>query len=159
MILDRVENADLYRSMGANIATALDYLRQTDFAQTPDGRYELDGGDVYAVVRRYRPGPIAEAVWEAHRQYIDVQYVAAGSERMGYAPLCNQLTIQKAYDPEGDYLTCNAKGDFFEIGAGGFAIFGPQDLHAPGVAIDGPEASGEVCKVVVKCRVAESRDS
>ena len=52
MILDRLENAGLYRPLGAKIALALDYLGRTDFSQVADGRYELDGDEVFSVVQR-----------------------------------------------------------------------------------------------------------
>jgi len=153
MILDRLENAGLYRPMGANIALSLDYLRRTDFSQMPSGRHEVDGDRVWAVVQRYRPKPPAQAVWEAHRQYIDVQYVAAGTERMSYAPLGDGLSVRQAYDAQKDAILFDANGEFFTMSAGDFAIFAPHDVHAPGLATDPPEGSAEVCKVVMKCRV------
>ena len=172
MILDRLENADLYRPMGANIASALDYLRRTDFAQIAVGRHDVDGDRVFAIVQRYRPKPLAQIVWEAHRQYIDVQYLAAGSERMGYQPLADGLSVRQPYDPQKDAILFNADGQLFTMSAGDFAIFAPCDVHAPGLAIDladdSPTLKGtvpfsptrksgqspaEVCKVVVKCRV------
>jgi len=153
MILDRLENAGLYRPMGANIALALDYLRRTDFSQMPVGRHEVDGDRVFAIVQRYRPKPLAQIVWEAHRQYIDVQYVAAGIERMGYVPLGDGLTVQQPYDAQKDAILFDAAGNLFTMSAGDFAIFAPHDVHAPGLATDLPEGSAEVCKVVMKCRV------
>ena len=154
MILDRLENAGLYRPLGKEIALALDYLCRTDFSQTPNGRYELDADRVFALVQRYRPKPLAEARWEAHRQYVDVQYVVQGFERIGYTPLVDGLPVQQAYDSQKDVVFYNAKGDFLTVSAGSFAIFTPHDVHAPGVASDLAEAASEVCKVVVKCRVA-----
>jgi len=153
MILDRLENAGLYRPMGANIALALDYLRRTDFSQMPVGRHEVDGDRVFAIVQRYRPKPLAQIVWEAHRQYIDVQYVAAGIERMGYVPLGDGLTVRQPYDAQKDAILFDAAGNLFTMSAGDFAIFAPHDVHAPGLATDLPEGSAEVCKVVMKCRV------
>jgi YhcH/YjgK/YiaL family protein len=152
MILDRLENAALYRPLGARIALALDYLGRTDFSRIPDGRYELDGDRVYAVVQRYRPRPLAEARWEAHRQYIDVQFMAEGVERIGYAPLGGALPVERAYDAEKDVVLFSAEGDFFTVRAGDFAIFYPTDVHAPCLAGETPAAI-DVCKVVVKCRV------
>jgi biofilm protein TabA len=153
MILDRLENAELYRPLGKRIALALDYLRRTDFSRTPDGRYDLDANQVFAIVSRYRPKPLVEARWEAHRQYVDVQYVAEGIERMGYAPLSDGVIIRQAYDPQKDLVFYDAQGDFFHVAAGSFAIFAPNDVHAPGLAADPSEGSENVCKVVVKCRV------
>ena len=170
MILDRLENADLYRAIGANIAAALDYLRRTDFSQMPVGRHEVDGDRVFAIVQRYRPKPLAQIVWEAHRQYIDVQCLAAGSERMGYLPLADSLSVRQPYDPQKDAVLFDADGQLFTMSPGDFAIFAPGDVHAPGLAIDSADAAlkgtvpfsltrksgqspAEVCKVVMKCRV------
>ena len=140
-------------ALGADVALAFDYLRRTDFSQLPEGRYELDGDRVYAMVQRYQPKPLAEALWEAHRRYLDVQYLVEGSERMGCAPLCDGLPVQQDYDPQKDAALYHADGEFFVIHAGSFAIFTPHDVHVPGLAVDGPDVSGRVCKVVVKCRL------
>jgi YhcH/YjgK/YiaL family protein len=153
MILDRLENAGLYRSMGANIASALDFLRRTGFSQMPVGRHEVDGDRVFAIVQRYRPKPLAQIVWEAHRRYVDVQYIAAGAERMGYAPLGDGLSVRQPYDAEKDAILFDAAGQLFTMLPGDFAIFAPCDVHAPGLATDLPDGAAEVCKVVMKCRV------
>jgi YhcH/YjgK/YiaL family protein len=153
MILDRLENAKLYRPLSAHIMLALDYLRRTDFSQLPAGRQEVHGDRVWAIVQRYRPKPLDQIAWEAHRQYIDVQYVAVGTERMGYVPLDEGLTVRQAYDVQKDAILFDAAGDLFTLSAGGFAIFTPYDVHAPGLARDLPESAAEVCKVVMKCRV------
>ncbi|MHB1035641.1 MAG: YhcH/YjgK/YiaL family protein [Pirellulales bacterium] len=152
MILDRLENACLYRRLGARIAAAFDYLCATDFRQLLDGRYELDGDRLFAMVQRYVTRPPSAAKWEAHRQYVDVQYVVEGVERIGYAPLVDGLPVVEAYDAAKDLAFFDAGGDLVTVRAGSFAIFTPQDLHAPGLAA---ESSGpaEVRKVVVKCRV------
>jgi biofilm protein TabA len=153
MILDRLTNAEFYRPLGPRIASALDYLGRTPFWDTPDGRYELDAANVYAIVSRYQPKPPADAVWEAHRQYIDVQYVAEGVEQIGYAPLRDGLSVRTPYDEKKDSILYDAAGCFFDVPEGSFAIFTPGDVHAPGVAAGLNEAVSRVCKVVVKCRL------
>jgi len=153
MILDRIENAMMYRSVGARVSAALNYLRRTDFSSLPEGRHELDGDRLFAIVQRYPTKPPEEARWEAHRKYLDVQYVVEGVERMGYAPLAPEMPIQQAYDPAKDLVFFSTAGDLFEVGAGGFAIFAPQDVHAPGLAAGDPPVPGEVLKVVIKCRL------
>jgi biofilm protein TabA len=154
MILDCLEYAGLYRPLTPRIAAALDYLSRTDFSKLPLGRHEIDGDRVYAMVsRNNKLKPISEAVWEAHQQYIDVQYVAEGIEQMGYAALRDGLPVKKAYDAKDDYALYDAKGDFFQVKAGSFAIFAPHDVHAPGLAAGSAEAAKEVLKIVVKCRV------
>ncbi|MHB8969865.1 MAG: YhcH/YjgK/YiaL family protein [Pirellulaceae bacterium] len=155
MILDRLDHASMYRALGADIARAFDYLQQTNFRDVPDGRYELDGERLFALVLRYPPKPLDQAMWEAHRRYLDIQYVVAGSERMGYTSLCDELPVRQPYDPQKDIVFFEAAGDWVEVPAGSFAIFAPHDVHAPGLAAKRPEASAQVCKVVVKCQVRE----
>ena len=155
MILDRLEHADFYRPLGERIAAALDYLRQTRFEDLADGRHELDGDRLVAIVQRYRPKPVAEARWEAHRHYIDVQYVAEGCERIGFTLLRHDLPVREPYDPHKDVVFFDATGDLLAVSAGSFAIFTPHDVHAPSLLADSSEATRQVCKVVVKCRIGD----
>ncbi len=153
MILDRLDNASMYRSLGPEIAAALDYLRQADFSEVPDGRHELDGERLFVIVQQYQTKPVAEAMWEAHRQYVDVQYVVQGAERIGYASLRDNLPVRRPYDAQKDLIFYDTAGDFFALQAGDFAIFTPHDIHAPGLALTPSGALAAVRKAVVKCRV------
>ena len=157
MNLDRLENAGFYHSLGPGLKRAFEYLARTDFVQVPDGRYPLDGDELFAIVQRYQPKPLAAAMWEAHRKYIDVQYVAEGIERMGYAPLDDRLPVRQDYDPQRDLVFYDAQGDLFEVPAGLFVIFTPQDVHAPSLASGQADPAQPVCKVVVKCPADSSR--
>jgi biofilm protein TabA len=154
MILDRLENKNIYRPISDEIAVALDYLGKTDFSALPTGRQEIDGDRIYAVVLRYQPKTLAEAKAEAHRRYIDVQFVAKGIERMGYANLRPDLPECQPYNADKDCVLFDTIGDLLEVTAGSFAIFWPQDVHTPCIAPARPEDLAEVVKVVVKCRVS-----
>src|SRR5690348_12709817 len=77
MIFDRIENANLYQNLSPRIAAALKALRDTDLASRKPGKYELDGENLFAMVHHYDTRTLAKSVWEAHRNYIDVQYVAS----------------------------------------------------------------------------------
>lgn len=155
MIVDRIENAALYYSLGPGIVTALEYLAQQDFTGMTPGDYELDGRRVYAVVQRYEPRPLEQAVWEAHRKYFDVQYVIQGAERMGYATLRPGLTVQQPYNPEKDIIFYEACGSLIEFRPGDFAIFAPTDVHATRLVSDQPSPLREILKVIVKVRIEE----
>lgn len=149
MILDRLENAVMFRPLGRQIAAALDYLTTTDFRALPAGRYELDGAKLYAMVQRYTAKPAAGARWEAHRRYLDVQYVAEGAERIGWAPLTQEVAVETPYDAEKDVAFYRAAGDLLTIAQGTFAIFAPHDIHSPGLYLP-PGKAADVLKVVVK---------
>jgi YhcH/YjgK/YiaL family protein len=155
MILDRLEHAKLYRPLAVDIARALDFLQQNNLRELADGRHVLDGDRLFAIVQRYQPKPAKEALWESHRKYIDVQYVVEGSEWIGYAPLRDTWPITQAYDALKDVGFFDAKGVLMEVPAGSFAIFMPQDVHAPGLTTESPDAVAPVCKVVVKCLIRE----
>ncbi len=149
MIIDSIKNAALYKGTGARIQMALEYLAKTDFEPLAPGRYDIDGGNVYALVQHYRTKPRETGLWEAHRRYIDVQYVAAGIESMGYAPIGN-LTVTQPYSSEKDCELFSGAGDFVTVRAGTFAIFFPGDGHMPCLAAAAP---APVRKVVVKVAV------
>ncbi len=153
MILDRLEEASKYRTLLSELTEVFDYLRQTDFSRLANGRHELDGDRLFVIVQRYRPKPLAEIVWESHRQYIDVQYVVAGAERMGCTSRRDDSAVLQPYDPRNDVILYRVEGDLFEVRAGCFAVFTPDDIHAPGLAIDPSGGSEEVCKVVVKKKI------
>jgi YhcH/YjgK/YiaL family protein len=153
MILDRLEHAWMYRPLSVEIARALDYLQQTNLAELADGRYELDGDRLFAIVQRYRPKPLTEAMWEAHRRYIDVQYVVTGCERMGCTFLRDDLPVRQPYDAQKDIIFFDTQGDFVTVPAGSFTIFAPHDIHAPSLVANAGDPQAQVCKVVMKCSV------
>ena len=139
--------------MSPRIASALDYLATTDFTSVPDGRHELDEDRLIAIMQRYRVKPLEAAKGEAHRRYIDVQYVVAGAERMGYLPLREGLAVRSPYDAAKDIVFFEAYGDLIEVPEGSFVVFMPHDVHAPGLMTGKASDRDEVVKVVMKCRV------
>lgn len=149
MVLDRLDNAPLYRSLSPRIAKALEALATGNYHAKPDGRYEIDGPRVYALVQRYNTKPHEQGKWESHRKFIDVQFMAEGVETIGIAPL-TQMTVVEAYNPEKDVQFLSGHGDFVTVSTGMFAIFFPEDAHMPTLQADGPMA---VVKVVVKIAV------
>ncbi|RPJ36742.1 MAG: DUF386 domain-containing protein [Deltaproteobacteria bacterium] len=150
MVIDHLKNAPLYSGVHPRMADAFRYLQKTDFSKVEPGRYEIDGASLFALIQHYDPKPRERARWEAHRKYIDVQYVLAGSELFGYAPLERLSSV--AYDEAKDFHELKGNGDFLQAPAGTFLILFPQDAHMPGIA--GP-ASQFVKKIVVKILLAK----
>ena len=149
MIIDNIKNKALYENLGIGIETALRYLAQTDFSGMAPGRYDIDGDKMYALVQQYETRPHDKGQWEAHRRYIDVQYVDAGIETMGYAPI-DTMMISQAYTQENDCALFAGKGDFFTVRDKTFVVFFPGDVHMPCLINNTP---GLVRKVVVKVAV------
>ena len=152
MIVDRIENVKLYEGFGHGVPEALSYLTRTDLAKLPNGKQEIDGDRLYAVVQRYCPKPIAQARWEFHQRYLDVQFIARGAEWIGYAPWDDKTPIAQPYDPQKDAGFASASGVMVPVSTGMFAVFLPREIHAPSLAVDGAESGADVLKIVMKCR-------
>jgi len=148
MIIDTIENARLYSDLGPRIAAALDYLTTTDFTSMALGKHVIDGERLFAIVNEYQTIPCAQVELEGHRRYIDVQYLVAGSELIGYAPLAGQVPC-KEYDNAEDYVLFRGEASFVRISVGMFAILYPHDLHMPCIG----EPPTSVRKVVMKVMI------
>jgi YhcH/YjgK/YiaL family protein len=150
MILDTLENARLYYALGPRFKKAFDYLAQTDFTKVEKGKYELDGKNLFAIVNEYDTVDSQKEQMEAHKKYIDVQYIVHGTERIGH-DLLQQQTPSKAYDADADFWLFGEKPSFFSvIKQNMFAIFFPHDLHMPNIMVNKASA---VKKVVIKIAV------
>jgi len=148
VILDSLENAHIYYPLGQRIEQALRYLHEQDFGAVEPGRCDIDGDDCFALVQRYQTCPMQECIWESHRRYIDIQFVASGVECIGYAPQ-SAMIVQTPYSTAKDQEVHTGEGDLLTVREGCFAIFLPGEVHMPFVQADGPSP---VTKVVVKVR-------
>lgn len=148
MIADTIENLDLYLSLGGNIARGLQFLRDPETATLAEGRHEIDGERVFALVQRYSTTPPASKAFEAHRRYADIQFVVSGRETSYWAPVAS-LTVKTQYRDEQDAaLYLDGEASAVALRPGSFAVFLPQDAHKPGCAAG---STSEVKKIVVKC--------
>lgn len=149
MIIDKLSNASLYKGISPRLAEAFDYLRSVDPDSLKQGRNEIHGDDLYAMMNVYNTTPREKGKWEAHRKYIDVQYLVEGVEQMGVTDIAN-LKVTKDYDAEGDYMLFEGDGPFIRFTPGMFGVYLPHDAHMPNTAIGDPAPAK---KIVVKVRV------
>jgi len=149
MVIDSIDNADIYLSLSPNFKTAFDWMRQTDVTDWEAGRYEVDEDRVIARIQRYITAPAEELKAESHRQYADIQYVVSGGEKIGYDPI-ESATPTGETIPEADIIFYNPTSHYLNMNAGTFSIFWPQDVHMPRCMRDKPL---EVLKVVMKVKV------
>jgi biofilm protein TabA len=151
MILDTLANASRYESLNSRFAKAFDYLRTVDGTQEL-GRHDLDGDDCFAIVQTYETKPLEKSLFEAHRKFIDVQFVHSGRETILWAPLTTMREETMAYTDEKDAALWKLTADTtpLHVSAGHFVILWPEDAHAPCVEWEKPE---QVFKVVVKVAV------
>ena len=135
------------------LMTAVQHLRQTDFMALPAGNYDLQGRDIYVQVIDMSTKPFAETRAEIHREYIDVQFLCRGREKIGVASDtgCNLLAEDLLAQRDLLFYSGMENESTLTMTPGSFAVFFPSDVHRPGCAFDQPEA---IRKVVIKVRVA-----
>lgn len=135
----------------AALSTGIRLSEEVD-ANTPVGRQEIDGENVYAIVQKYTTKPAEQAKFEAHRKYIDIQFLFAGKESILWAPLSAMKKVTMPFDEKKDaaLYALVPEGWPLHLTAGQFTILFPEDAHAPGCAWGEP---AEAIKVVVKVKV------
>ena len=144
MIKDNIKNAEKYFSLSDDIKKALLYLQNTDFKSLKSGRYYIDGDNMYVNLDEYETR-ISDRI-EAHRKYIDIQYIVKGEENIGVATLDN-LTPITEYDTDKDIIFYKGDANLHTVKENEFIIFYPEDAHLPCQII---KNQGHVKKAVVK---------
>ena len=150
MVFDSIKNYKLYANLSPRIARALKMMAETDFNEVEDGKYPVDDANLYYLVIRYDTAPIMEKI-EAHRKYIDIQFMAKGDERIGVDNIAG-LKVHTPYseEKEVEFFKAEKSASYIDVKEGMFAIFWPDDAHMPGREIDKPQ---NVTKVVFKIKV------
>lgn len=112
------------------------------------GRHEVDGDRMFVVINREPGRGHGGAKFESHRRYIDIQLTLGGTDEMAWRaldtcaapaePFNEQKDVGFYQDPAETWLT---------VPPGTFAVFFPQDVHAP---LGG---TGDLFKAVMKVAV------
>ncbi len=151
MIADKLENASKYFNLGKKLKKGFEFLQSADLKNLDDGKYEIDGSEIFANVQTLKTKSENEKKWEVHRKYIDIQYVIKGRERMGFGLLDDFKTEIEKYDETKDVEFLDGKKfNFLNVSEGEFVVFYPQDVHAPMLCANEPE---NIKKVIVKIKI------
>lgn len=131
MILDTLLHAGRYSGLHPAFARAFGFLNTADLESLAPGRHDIDGDRMYVSidhqVGRGRDG----ARLEAHRRYIDIQFTIDGDEEIGWSPL-EACPTAAPYDAARDIRFFDSRPQvWLAVPAGTFAIFFPEDAHAP----------------------------
>ncbi len=150
MIVDTLQNAPKYFSNHPLFQKAFDYINKTDLQNTEPGRYEIDGDNLKAIISNKKGMTAAEstAKFECHDKYIDIQLCIHGVEQIGWRPREKCRTPNGGYNEEKDVHFYHDPPDmYFQLRDGQFAIFFPEDVHAPMIG------EGEIKKLVIKVKL------
>jgi YhcH/YjgK/YiaL family protein len=147
MIIDTVDSIPLYKGFSTNLAAGLEFLLEALTVEPPLGRHPIRGDRVYAVVSKYETAEPSSKSFEAHRRYIDIQFLLHGTEALLWAPL-SSLVPQGEYSSDGDCIDLGGESGAEAVLRGSvFAILFPGDAHKPGCIVHGAEP---VTKLVIK---------
>ena len=130
---------------------AFNFLKNNDLSKLELRRYDIDGDNLFATVSEYISKYEETTKFEAHRKYIDIQYVISGKEIMNIAPITTVKEVLTPYDITKDieFVTVT-KVVNYNASSSNFFIFFPGDAHRPGLK-DG--LNSLVRKVVIKVKV------
>jgi len=149
MIIDTIANASKYFSVHPLFDNAFKYIDQTDLATAPDGKLDISEG--LKAIFSNKPGTTTEASvakFECHNKNIDIQLCIRGVETIGWKPRGKCVTENGDYNPDKDVQLYNEQPDmYFQLTNGQFAIFFPEDVHAPMIG------TGEIKKLVIKVKI------
>lgn len=148
MILDSLDNSKRIEGLHPRFKQAFDYLKTTDFSQMQDGKIELDGNKLSVSVVSLCGKEKSEATIETHKKYIDIQLPLLGVEKIGWKAGCELQEESVPYKEESDItFYVDRPTAFTKIYPGQFAVYFPEDGHAPGIG------QGNIRKVIVKVAV------
>jgi biofilm protein TabA len=150
MIIDSLSNAKKYFCVHPLFAKAFEYIQSQNLEIIEPGTYDISGDQLKAIVSDKAGKTLEEstAKFECHDKHIDIQLCIKGKEKIGWKPR-NTCSQQKAeYNPEKDVTFFKDAPDmYFQLTGGQFAIFFPDDVHAPMIG------EGEIKKMVIKVKV------
>jgi YhcH/YjgK/YiaL family protein len=149
MIVDVLKEASKFAVLHPGFGKGFDFLMAPGCASLPDGRYEIEGDSVFGLVSRKQGLPRADAVLEAHRRFIDIHYVISGGDSIGWRPIGECRHMTREYDPVTDVVLFRDEPVCWTtVQPGWFAVYFPEDAHAPLVSQD------ILHKVVLKVKIA-----
>lgn len=151
MILDILDQSDQYLAFNKGFSKAFAFLKRSDLKDLSEGRYEIDGDNVYAMVAKAPGRKKDEALLETHEKYIDIQLVLTGTDEMGWKSKQSCKQPSASYDQDSDIQFFLDKPDaWISTNSGSFAVFFPEDAHMPMI-------SAEVLhKVIVKIAINQN---
>ena len=150
MIIDTLSNSEKYNSIHPLFAKAFEYIKSQNLSTIEDGKSEIDGDNLRAIVSNKKGMTAAESIanFECHDKHIDIQLCIKGKEKFGWKPRGDCKEQKGEYNPEKDVVFYNDTPDmYFDLNDSQFAIFFPEDVHAPMIG------ESEIKKMVIKVKI------
>jgi biofilm protein TabA len=150
MILDTLDNIELYKSLSPDIYVGLMYLKNIN-SNIECGVYPVNE-NVKVIISEYETIAVFERGYEAHKHVIDIQLPLRGLERVKWSPIGN-MNVNIPYEVDNDrtfYKDPISQGTHVDIGNGIFVIMFPEDGHSPQHFVTKPQ---KIKKATVKVTI------
>lgn len=154
MIFDKIDNISDYFDELPLLTKVADFVDKFNKNNLSDGTYDIDGKRVFAMVQSYRTKQqTPEMMFEAHKKYIDLQYIVNGIEKIRWASLDKVNLVEEKYSSGGDIAFYEGDAMFdFTLTKNTFLLLYPSDAHLPGLSAD---KDVNVRKIVFKIQLEE----
>lgn len=152
MIVDTISNIKLYTKLLPHLLLVEEFINDHRHEENMECRkYLIDNETLFALAQEYLTKESKEVKWEAHKKYIDVQFISDGKEAVGCAPI-EALTLIEDFNVENDIAFYNGPKNYTNVvlSAGMFAIFFPGEGHLPCCI---SESASNVKKIVFKIQI------
>ncbi len=138
--------------MNERFERAFKLLGKINIEDYTNGRYEIDE-DMFILVQRYKSKPACEVQYEAHRKYVDIQYIVYGREAI-YCADIKDMEAACVFDEQKDIGFYKNTDRYTKImlDPGQYGLFMPEDCHKPSIHEE-DEESCFVEKIVVKVKI------
>lgn len=149
MLIGSLENTEKAEALDSRFKKIFDYFRTHDFSEISLGKIDIAGDEAWIAVSDVEGKLPEDARLETHDRYIDIQLPLAGCEIFGWqARERLQQPLGEGYDAEHDITFYqDAPAFYFSLEAGRFAVFFPEDAHAPCIGKE------KIRKAVAKVKV------
>ncbi|MGF1763726.1 N-acetylneuraminate anomerase [Aliivibrio kagoshimensis] len=149
MIFGHINDSSRDQLLSGGLARSLAFLRNNDLSELEVGRHEIEGDNIYANVMEFETGESNKKMAEVHEEYVDVQCLIFGEEKIEFALYDKRNPVAQEYDKENDYYLVESMRNQCELilEPNMFAIFFPQQPHKPGCIVSSTQV---IKKIVIK---------
>lgn len=144
MIIDDLHEFDRYAGLNPLFPAVAEFLRTTDLNALPTGITKIQGDDLYINVQDAPAKTRRQARFESHRRMLDIQIPLTDSEEYGWTPTAalprgtyDEASDMTMHDPAAPRTAEDVTQTYFRLHPGQFAIFFPEDGHAPAISSTG----------------------
>ncbi|SQI36613.1 Toxin-antitoxin biofilm protein TabA [Leminorella richardii] len=152
MLTGNIHHLELTPYLPAKLRAAIEFVKKNVTADTPDGRYEIDGQNAFVMVSNNDTEAQESRRAEYHERYLDIQIVLNGVEGMGFSNLpATETSEDLLAEKDLAFIPSCPQEKLIAMQEGDFIVFYPGELHKPLCTVGKP---GKVRKALVKMLVS-----